>query len=295
MRPWLHKNRVFVAIFLACLIASVLIAWLTLRSPWAHDPGIGDAVIFDETEVSITRVQLGGKLPCVAQGRQQGNPGLAIFLRAHNKSKTRILEYRRWESHLSDGPFLTDEHGNNYGGTRSLDAFTVRGTSTLSRFRPGDSDTDVLIFDAPLPTSQVAYLHLPTPESKGYVTFKLPRSVWQQGSDPQLSAAIRSPDGRLQVGRTYRIDLAGKDWPVAASYRDLDDLTRLLIVEGDEVGRRMVASGRAFQVASGTKVELTDLDDRHPSDGTTYLAAEVRLLDGPHKGKAVFVWAERIH
>jgi hypothetical protein len=82
------------------------------------------------------------------------------------------------------------------------------------------------------------------------------------------------------VGQNAVVDNGGPMVMLATTEAALDDLSKARIA-GDKMGTfQVMAEGRAFPVDARTKVLVLD---------TTFTLRKVRVLEGPHLGKAGWV------
>jgi hypothetical protein len=96
-------------------------------------------------------------------GVEATEESLLVRLRVDNTNAATLVRFRSW----ANGPAvakLTDEHGNKYQGQGAA-SFHAEGGQGSGTVRPGESTTDVLLFEVPVDAAQRFRLELKHPEA----------------------------------------------------------------------------------------------------------------------------------
>lgn len=98
-----------------------------------------------------------------------------VAVQIKNNHKTRKVDFEGWGTEgpfLADSARMTDEHGNTYKRITFGFAAKIEGQIRAASIYPGQSITDVLVFEAPVEAAKKLKLSLPATNFKGEGTIE---------------------------------------------------------------------------------------------------------------------------
>jgi hypothetical protein len=143
-------------------------------------------VVLDPIRIHLVRTHV-GKVPLKTIGGtgESKDDLFQVTLRIENTHQTRKLDYHGWSTEgpwLSDSGTLADEHGNHYKRITFGFGNKVAGQVYSESIYPGESITDVLVFERPVDAAKRLTLTLPASNfgGKGKVRVLVPRAFSRQ-------------------------------------------------------------------------------------------------------------------
>jgi hypothetical protein len=142
-----------------------------------------------EGDLSITAIAA-QENPDLKWADERGRPlrhyqlfGVAIRLRATNRSQNQIIYYPQWGTDPVPAPRMKDNFGNFY--RLVADPNDINQIPELDpQFKPGTTSEHWVAFESPLPQATDVYLLFPTPDatsdSPKYFTFHVPVTVFRK-------------------------------------------------------------------------------------------------------------------
>lgn len=146
---------------------------------------IEEAAVVGSLNLSVVSVEL-GKVQLLDLGRPSTSREelLKVVLRARNTHDSQFLDYEAWGHFGETGSrraTLRDTIGNSYRQVDFGFGTTVVGRATDQRIRPGESATDVLVFEPPVAAASDLHLDVPLPGGGAFdrrvAEFVIPRKA----------------------------------------------------------------------------------------------------------------------
>ncbi len=144
-----------------------------------------NAIRQGDTEVFVSEVVVGKVRLIGFRGRVTASEDelLAITLKVSNSGENRIIQYNSWRgadfSFARNRATLTDNFGNTYERSQFDAVREVAGHTKSASLHPGESVTDVLVFERPLANVEHLKLELPGRNigGEGMLRIRIPQNM----------------------------------------------------------------------------------------------------------------------